>query len=46
MAVDSATLMIGDKTLALLGGHICKSPEKLTTAVVLAAIAIGGGGSR
>jgi hypothetical protein len=29
MAVDSASLIvIGDKTLALLGGHICKSPEE------------------
>ena len=29
MAVDSATLIvIGDKTLVLLGGHICKSPEE------------------
>ena len=29
MAVDSATLIvIGEKTLALLGGHICKSPEE------------------
>ena len=29
MAVDSATLIvIDDKTLALLGGHICKSPEE------------------
>jgi hypothetical protein len=29
MAVDSATLIvIGDKNLALLDGHICNSPEE------------------